>query len=227
MPASLWLVPHTDNPFDKEVQELIADTIPGNFSKSLKERHKFITHVTLTSDIDPAKTFEAAGQSPQEWLDGLSLPVFRKEHDEVTLELDHVEAGDPFFRKLVIEVNQNKNLTKLAARCRRDAVLTPSADGKDGDANEQTAQKWAETEYLPHMSLMYADLPTKDVKNKLALIELQIGYGLGSLFACCGGTFCFGGNLVLVDTSKPISEWKPIAQRETPWVNWRMSRNLA
>lgn len=218
MTLSLWLVPIEGNPFTKEVEELIESTIPSNFSQSVKKQ-PFAPHVTLTSDIDPDKTYKSSSQSPQEWLDALSLPAFRKEHDEVIVELDHVTTGDTYHRKLAVEVNPHPNLTKIAAACRRQAL--------GGAIDDSAAQKWAETEFAPHLSLMYADLPAKDVQNKLALIELQIGYSLGSLFACCGGTFQVGGSLVLVDTGKPVAEWEPIARRDTPWVNWRMSRNLS
>lgn len=215
--TSLWLIPRENNPFTNAVQELITDTVPSNFAKTVKT-HNFIPHVTLTSDIDPGKTYEKSGESPQAWLDGLELPNFRKEFDEVIVELDHVEAGEKFFRKLAIEVNENDNLKKLATLIRKETVL-----GGDGNA----AQKWVESEYKPHMSLLYTDLETKEVKNKVTLVELQIGFGLGSLFDCCGGTLTMGGSMVLVDTSKPVDEWEIVARRETPWVMWRMSRNLA
>ena len=95
--------------------------------------------------------------------------------------------------------------------CRREAGL-----------EEEFAQK----EYRPHFSLLYADVPTKDVKAKIPLIEMKIGFALGDLFACCGGTLCMGGNIVLVDTRKEIEEWSVIAKRETPWAMWRATRGL-
>jgi hypothetical protein len=38
-----------------------------------------------------------------------------------------------------------------------------------------------------------------------------------------------GGKMVLVDTSKPIQEWHEsyVAKRDTPWAEWRISKNLA
>ena len=210
---SLWLVPHEGNPFTKTIQEFISDTVPANFSPS-HEIHKFSPHVTVTSGIDYEKVL--GDGSPQEWLDNLQLPDFKAESDEVVLELDSIEAEDPFYRKMNIALKDNGNLTKLATSCRREAVLD----------DEEKAQAWARNEYRPHLSLLYADLPTQDVKSKVPLIEMKIGFAIGDLFACCGGTLCMGGHLVLVDTSKPVDQWKPVAKRETPWAMWRATRNL-
>ena len=199
------------------MQELITETVPSNFRSALEgKRVVFAPHVTVTSEIDPSKTYSKSS-SPQEWLDNLSLPTFVKEHDEVVLELDEIEASDAYFRKLTIRANTQKNLQKLVAACRAQAVL---------DNDTAKAEAWAENEYNPHLSLMYADLSTKDVKNKVPLIEMQLAYAIGDLFACCGGVMCMGGYLVLVDTGKEVEEWEVLAKRETPWVAWRMSRNL-
>ncbi len=210
MPLSLWLVPHDGNPFTKTFLELISDTVPRNFL-SPQDIHSFSPHVTLTSDFELQN-----GKTPQEWLDALQLPEFKAEFNEVHLYLDTLQAEDPFFRKMNISVNDNDNLKKLATACRRQVT---------GDS-EENAQKWAESEYQPHLSLLYADVPTKDVQGKIPLIEMKIGFALGDLFACCGGTLCMGGHMVVVDTSKPVADWKPIAKRETPWVMWRATRNL-
>jgi hypothetical protein len=167
-------------------------------------------HVPLTSDVD------LGGKSSQEWLDSIKLPDFKAEHNEVVVELDTVEADDDFYRKMNISVKDNDNLKKLAAVCRRDGV------SKD----EEKAQAWARNDFHPCLTLLFADLPTRNVANKIALIEMKIGFAIGDIFACCGGTLCMGGHLVLVDTSKPMDQWKAIAKRETPWVMWRATRNL-
>lgn len=215
---ALWLVPKQGNPFDKTAQELISDTVPRNFVSSEKTNH-FIPHVTLTSDVDPEKAF--GGKSPQGWLDEFPIPdSFRPglESNEVLVELDTVEAEDPFFRKMNIAVKQNENLSKLAALCRQKAVLL--------DADDAKAQSWVKSEYRPHMSLFYGDVATSEVKSKIPLIEMKIGFAFGDLFACCGGALSLGGEMVLVDTTKPINEWTIVARRETPWATWRATRNL-
>lgn len=35
-----------------------------------------------------------------------------------------------------------------------------------------------------------------------------------------------GARLALVETSKEIKDWKVIAERELPWVMWKMARGL-
>merc|ERR1712098_417683 len=121
--ASLWLVPREDNPFTKTAQELISETVPSNFASALEGSKKvhFAPHVTVTSGIDAQSTYERAS-SPQAWLDGLALPEFKKEFDELLLELDTLEAGDARFQKLVIRLLKNDNIVKFAAWCRREAV---------------------------------------------------------------------------------------------------------
>ena len=209
MSMSLWLIPHENNPFTKTMQELINDEVPKQFLDKDKIQ-RFQPHVTVTGDVD------IGSKSPQEWLDSLQLPEFKPEFDEVILLLDHIEAEDPYFRKMNIALEEDANLRKLAATLREQATACPGED----------AEKWAQSEYRPHLSLLYADVPTKDVSNKIALIEMKAQFALGDIFACCGGSLCMGGHLVLVDTSKKVEEWKPIASRETPWAIWRATRNL-
>ncbi len=151
------LIPHQGNLFTKAIQELISDTIPRNFSA---ETHDFIPHVTLTSDVDTDKVL--GGKSPQDWLDGLELPDWKPQHDEVIVELDTVEAEEPFFRKMNISVKDNANLKTLASICRREGV----------QQSEDEAKAWAEKEYRPHMSLLYADVSQQEAQSKVPLIEM-------------------------------------------------------
>lgn len=205
---SLWFVPREGNIFTKTMQELIDDEVPRQFYLPEGKKYSFLPHVTVTSDID-AKIAEA----PQEWLDKLDFPHFKQEHNEVLIELDEVQAEDPFFRKCNISVSENANLRTVCGIARKAAGLS-----------EDFAQ--SKEQFRPHMSLLYADLPTEDVKKKVPLIETKIGFAVGDIFACCGGSLCLGGELVLVDTTKPIPEWNVIAKRVIPWVVWKASRSL-
>lgn len=207
---SLWLVPKETNPFTKTAQELISETVPRNFVAD-NEIQNFPPHVTVTGELDADKAF--GGKSPQEWLDALDFSSYRPEKNEVLLELDTVEAEDPFFRKMNIALKDNDNLRQVSALCRREAGLD---------------EAWSKNEYRPHLSLFYGDVPTQQVKSKVPLIEMKIGFAFGDLFACCGGALCLGGSLVVVDTRKPIREWHEaiVAKRETPWAMWRATRNL-
>jgi 2'-5' RNA ligase len=205
---SLWFVPREGNIFTKTMQELIDDEVPRQFYLPEGKVYSFAPHVTVTSDIDTK-----IADAPQEWLDKLDFPVFKQEHNEILIELDQVQAEEPFFRKCNISVSENTNLRTACAIARKAAGLS-----------EEFAQD--KEQYRPHMSLLYADLPTEDVKKKVPLIETKIGFAVGDVFACCGGSLCLGGELVLVDTTKPIHEWNVIARRIVPWVVWRATRNL-
>lgn len=207
MTLSLWFLPRQTSAFTKTAQELISETIPQIFLSPSQQVQSFPPHVTITSGI--SLTSE---KSPQEWLDSLDCSAYKAEHNEVVLELLELEAEDPFFRKCNIALKEDANLRDFAAKCR-------------GAAGMEDAGK----EYRPHFSLFYGDVPTKDVQNKLPLIEMKVGFAIGDLFACCGGALCLGGEMVLVDTSKPITAWKEaiVAKRETPWALWRVSKQLA
>lgn len=211
MAMSLWLIPHDGNPFTKSMKEFITDEVPKQFDQG---KQTVGPHIVVTSDINADKV--TGGNSAQEWLDSIKFPDFHSEHNEVVLELDEIQADDDYYRKMNISVKGNDNLKKLAAACRRDAV----------SQDEEKAQKWAQNEFQPCFTLLYADLPTREVANKAALIEMKLGFAIGDIFACCGGTLCMGGYLVLVDTSKSIDQWTAIAKRETPWIMWRASRGL-
>jgi 2',3'-cyclic-nucleotide 3'-phosphodiesterase len=214
MPSSLWLIaPQDDNPFNKSLKDLIGSTIPSDFPHAPK--NNFIPHVTITSEIDPGQTYEKSS-SPQEWLDNLDIPTFQKEKNEVVIELEELEAGEPFFKKLTIRARKDANLLSLASKCREQGL----------GLSEDEAKKWAENEYLPHLSLFYGDIAKSDVQKKIGLIELQLGFEFGSLFDCCGGTLAMGAKLVLVDTSKDVAQWAPIAERSCPWVIWTMAKGL-
>ena len=63
-------------------------------------------------------------------------------------------------------------------------------------------QKGADSDYIPYMSLLYVDIPRRDVQKKIRVIELLLGFEFGSLFDCSGGML--EAKLVLVDTSKEI-----------------------
>ena len=211
MAMSLWLVPHEGNPFTKSMKEFIATEVPKQFEQ---DKQVVGVKVTLTPDVDIEKI--SGGKSAQEWLDSIQFPEFHSEHNEVVIELDEFRADDDYYRKMNISVKGNDNLKKLAAVCRRAAV----------SQDEEKAQTWAQNQFDPSLTVLYADIPAKEVSNKIALIEMKLGFAIGDIFACCGGTLCMGGHLVLVDTSKPMDQWTPVAKRETPWIMWRASRGL-
>lgn len=211
--SSLWLIPpQDDHPFNKSLKSLIGESIASDFPRVPKDQLGFLPHVTLTSDISP----ETYGTDPQSWLDSLPLPTeFKKEHVEPDLNFETIETGNQFFRKLYLRAKKDENLLKLA-------IATRQATGVDAEK----ARQWADSEFMPHLSLLYADIEEAEVKKKVALVELQLGWEFGSLFDCCGGTLAMGARLVLVDTSQEIKDWKVLASRECPWAKWTMARGL-
>jgi 2',3'-cyclic-nucleotide 3'-phosphodiesterase len=134
----------------------------------------------------------------------------------VHVEFETLESSEHFFRKVTLSASKQANLVKLAAMCREQAVQISAQD----------AEEWAEKEFSPHLSLFYGDVPLTDVKKKIPMIELQLGFEFGSLFDCCGGTLAMGARLALVETGKEIKDWELIAERELPWVMWKMARGL-
>ncbi|GAB7350839.1 hypothetical protein MBLNU459_g1371t1 [Dothideomycetes sp. NU459] len=213
--ASLWLVPPRSSPFCQLLQTLISTAVPPHFAGAAT--HDFVPHVTLTSGIERA----AYGSDAQAWLAGLGLP----DKDEPTVALESLEAGAQFVKKLTLGAAKTASLVRLAAACRGGAVLRGGGDDDDDDgaaaaAAAAAARSWAEEDYLPHLSLMYADLPVSDVQERLSLLEDQIRKAARSLEAGDGGEVCQGGSIVLVDTSKPIAEWVPIAERHLPHLSW-------
>lgn len=222
MPLSLWFILQKGNSFEKTAQELISQTIPNIFftpdQLQQNNHHTFPPHVTITSGISFPS--DGSGPTPQEWLDSLDCTAYQSQHNEIKLELDTVQAEDAFFRKCNIALKEDSNLMEFATLCRRHASTTTSSP---------TTTTSEEEKYRPHLSLLYADLPTSTITSKLPLIEMKVGFAIGDLFACCGGALCIGGRMVLVDTgSKSIGEWKDavVAERETPFVQWRITRNL-
>jgi len=137
--SSLWLTPPNPSRFHATVQELISSSIPQLFPAT--KPHGFVPHVTLTSFVEPSNTY---GDKPQEWLDSLAL-VTEPVNEKISVCLDAIEPGEPFFKKLTLRAHKDDGLVRLAAACRSHGV-------EDGDTDR--ARQWAEQEYLPHLSLM-------------------------------------------------------------------------
>ncbi|KAI4728243.1 2, 3 cyclic phosphodiesterase [Aureobasidium sp. EXF-10728] len=202
--ASLWIIPPKDSSFSQALQTLISTTIPPHFPHT--KTHDFIPHVTITSNIDQS----LYGTDPQAWLSSLHLPS-GDQQDPVFVTLDVLEAGHAFVKKLTLSAGKTAQLLQLASACRAEAV-----EGGDQDK----ADKWTRDEYLPHLSLMYADLPKSDVEKLVPEIQEDCRKAGRSVEAHDDGTVANGGSIVLVDTSKPIDQWKPIATRALPYIRW-------
>lgn len=131
--SSLWLLPPSDHPLGKVLPALIDKT-----SKQFGSPHRFLPHVTLTSEISPS----THGSDGQAWLDSLDLGVGE---NEVRVNFKHLDSEDYFFRKLYIKCQVDDGLKKLAKQCRRHV---------GGFSDEKKAEQWANESYMPHLSLM-------------------------------------------------------------------------
>ncbi|KAL1306642.1 hypothetical protein AAFC00_005318 [Neodothiora populina] len=221
--ASLWIIPPPDSHFSKIIQSLITTTIPTSHFPHT-ETHTFIPHVTITSDIplnrlplSKAPQSATVNDEPdfQAWLGNLHLDMASTDEDEesIAVALERLEAGDAFTKKLTIKCEKSASLLSLAASCRAQAVdlftAAPTA-----------ARGWATEQYLPHMSLMYASLPTPEVREQIEAIQQDVHNASRHLSTDDQGVVATGGSLVLVDTSKPISQWQIVAERELPQLRW-------
>lgn len=215
--ASLWLLPpSTDHPFSKSLANLITNTVPTNFPDA--HPPDFSGHVTLTPTFDASSTYKTPEQA-QSWLDALNLPATpQTEKEEAVIEFMELEADDAFFRKITLRARLDSNLLNLASTIYSQVHTS----------DEAAAQQWAQKEYAPHLSLMYADMSKQDIEQKMHKVELQLGFEFGELFACCGGQLAQGCRLALVDVSsgKDVAAWKVLAERQIQWVVWKAARAL-
>ncbi|KAF2120901.1 2',3'-cyclic-nucleotide 3'-phosphodiesteras-like protein [Lophiotrema nucula] len=189
--SSLWLLPPPSSPLNSLLTSLIAQT-----SSHFSSPHLFIPHVTLTSSISPS----TYASDPQAWLDSLPLPP----SSSVSVTFGELESRDIFVQKLFILVKKD-GVKELGKVCRR---VVNGYDDKDGLG----AEKWAEDEYMSHLSLLYHDCPVLSPPD-ISTIEnlvLKAGVSLEGKGELGGWT---GGKVVLVATDKPIEDWAPIAER--------------
>jgi 2',3'-cyclic-nucleotide 3'-phosphodiesterase len=130
--SSLWLIPPQAHPLSSIIPSLIDKT-----SKQFQSPHRFLPHVTLTSEIAPSKY----GDDAQAWLDSLDL----SSNNDVQIEFERLGSDEAFFRKLYIKCKKSDGVKKLAQQCRQQV---------QGFEEEGKAKTWAEQQYMPHLSLM-------------------------------------------------------------------------
>ena len=155
----------------------------------------------MTSDVAE----EALGKDPQTWLDSLSLNL--KALPKVVFK--SLDVGTPFFRKLTLSAMKDP-LYEVAFQIRTAAVLNGDIDA---------AKHWAEEEYAPHVSLLYADLEIGEIKCKEILRNLEVAgiklnmKGAPDANDSEGFDGWTGGRIVLVSTWKKLEKWAVIAER--------------
>ncbi|KAF1841111.1 2',3'-cyclic-nucleotide 3'-phosphodiesterase [Cucurbitaria berberidis CBS 394.84] len=187
--SSLWLLPPASHPLNNLLTTLIDKT-----SFHFTSPHRFLPHVTLTSEIYPS----AYGSDPQEWLDSLNIEF----GTEIAVEFKKLNSEDVFVRKLYIKCKKD-DLRLLALRCRQQVK---------GFEQAEKAEEWVNELYTPHLSLLYHDCPRIDTEGLSQAGEFAQDLGISVNGQGKLGSWK-GGRVVLVQTDKPIHEWKPIAER--------------
>lgn len=130
--SSLWLLPPVDHPLDTILPTLIDKT-----SLRFSSTHRFLPHVTCTSEI-AASTYEP---DPQAWLDSLRLP----DADDIHVIFEQLSSENVFVRKLYIKCHKNDGMKRLSQRCRQQV---------QGFEDEKQAEEWVEGKFTPHLSLL-------------------------------------------------------------------------
>ncbi|QDS77373.1 hypothetical protein FKW77_005708 [Venturia effusa] len=186
--------------------ELIS-TIPSTIPDSTASKPlSFVPHITLTSGIDLA----ALQPSPKAVLERIAIP----EPDNVIVSFTSLEIGPTFTKKLFLRCDR-AGLQGLAELARWQAVEATkdvsNANDIGAEDARRRAEEWAESSFDPHVSLLYSGAQVSeeqktDVQNEITKAGITFN-GTGDL----GGWT--GGSIWLVDTSLPITEWKPIAER--------------
>lgn len=75
------------------------------------------------------------------------------------VKFTQVNIGKTFFTKVTLHLEKSEGLKALAAECRKRYVT---------NGNAEQANKWAEEEYVPHLSLVYMEeTPEEDVVVKI------------------------------------------------------------
>lgn len=130
--SSLWLLPLASHPLNNLLSTLIDKT-----SSHFHSPHRFLPHVTLTSEIN-ASVYKS---EPQAWLDSLDIQL----GSESLVKFEKLDSEDAFVRKLYIKCEKADGLLLLAQRCRRQVA---------GFEEQEKAEQWAKESYTPHLSLL-------------------------------------------------------------------------
>ncbi|KAK6355680.1 hypothetical protein TWF718_000073 [Orbilia javanica] len=210
MPASLWLLP-PPGVLHTTFQTLISKTLPPRIPGPVPD---FQPHITISSGIPltSASEFQKALDSIN--LDSSSSPPY--------IRFKRLRYGTALWTKITIEIHLSPSLVSLAVACR--SALVPGCTEEDAKEWVQVYSTPAESGiqgFIPHLSLVYygEDLDRTvmeavrgDVSEcGLVTEEIQLK---GKSMKEMGGWV--GGKLVIVDTTKPVEEWKDsiLAERE-------------
>ncbi|ODQ66730.1 2,3 cyclic phosphodiesterase, partial [Nadsonia fulvescens var. elongata DSM 6958] len=192
----------------------------------------FAPHITITTGIilnhdhsSPESSSSAAKAEIDLILDkalsaARSVPNF-------TITLQSVKTGAFFFKKVYFEISpSNSALASLAQLSREVFVLLPQAIANqphyhalsEGDRARidaevaKRAQSWAQSEFDPHLSLVYSELyPVNEALQRTINQRLEDALGPGFETRGIGWS---GGRLSLVRCEGPIHQWQKLGYRD-------------
>ena len=128
------------------------------------------------------------------------------------VRFESIEEAQRLTKKLSIHVAKSDSLVDLAIQMRMAVV-------EKGDAD--AARRWVLEEWVPHVSLLYADTEvgeekrreiTRKLKEAGVIMEKYGGEVEGDGCQRCDGWV--GGSLLWMDTRGEIEEWTVIEERK-------------
>ncbi|KAF2222985.1 hypothetical protein BDZ85DRAFT_120158 [Elsinoe ampelina] len=192
-----------------------APTAPSDPEKAALSEDASISATTPAPPSAPSDPTSppTSGPAPSQASQATTSPAL-----PIEINLHELEAGDPFFRKLALNATlPSPGLSALATVLR--------AQGCYGNDIE-TAKSWEKSEYRPHLSLLYADVPKDEARRKIPGVLQDLVRAKAILKPSRDGTVSKGGSIVLVPTDREIGQWKPIASRPLPEVVWKLNMLL-
>lgn len=123
-----------------------------------------------------------------------SLIDYFAKHSLPDVHIDSLTTGSEFFKRIFLRCQKTESLVSLAYFSRQTFVGTD--EGKDNWVNQ----------YDPHISLIYAE--KKDCNDEELIARIDTSALINQSW--------HGGKIQLVDTSRELSEWKPILDFDIP-----------
>lgn len=142
--------------------KLINETLPPFWSEKVLS---FQPHMTITSDVSPDLDPKAVVSDIQV----RELPV---------VKFKSVNLGETHFTKCTLHLEKTDSIMELVTHCRALYVT-------NGDV--QKATQWAQEDFTPHVSLVYADETPVDVIHKIEEEVKKAGIRLSGLDGSMSG----------------------------------------
>ncbi|EPS45712.1 hypothetical protein H072_284 [Dactylellina haptotyla CBS 200.50] len=207
---SLWLLP-PPGPLCEVLKKLISTTLPKRIPDAVPD---FQPHITISSGLSPTSQSDF-----QAFLSSFPIGSLRPH-----VQFKRLRYGTAFWTKITLELHKSDSLKQLAVICR--PFVTPGVteeQARDWVEKYTTPAESGEQGFIPHLSLVYWEPDIRDekyddvrvgVRSDVYDSGLKLEEGLMEEIAEMGGWV--GGKLVIVDTTRDVSEWKDaiLAERE-------------